>query len=91
MARVQRGNVVLNVAEDEVSRYLQLGYDLTSTDGTVLQAAIPHDYSTLQKLYLDHTAKISELEDTIAKLTAELSEAKRAKATTAKAKKPANE
>lgn len=77
MARVQRGNVVLRVAEDEVSRYLQLGYDLTSDDGNIIQPAIPHDFSTLQRLYLEHTAKITELESMVAKLTAELSEVKR--------------
>lgn len=79
MARVQRGNVVLRVADDEVSRYLQLGYDLTSDDGSIIQPAIPHDFSTLQRLYLEHTTKIAELEDMVAKLTAELSEVKRAR------------
>lgn len=77
MARVQRGNVVLTVKDDEVQRYLQLGYDLTNPAGEVVKSAIPTDYATLQKLYLDHIAKITELENTVAKLTAELTEAKR--------------
>ena len=71
MARVQRGNVVLNVEDFEVRRYLELGYNLTDISGKVLKEAIPHDFSTLQKCYLEQTAKISELEDVIAKLTAE--------------------
>lgn len=86
MARVQRGNVVLDVKEYEVQRYLQLGYDLTSPDGKVIKSAIPTDYATLQKLYLENTAKIAELENTVAKLTAELATAKH---TTAPAKKTA--
>ena len=88
MARVQRGNVVLTVPDDEVQRYLQLGYNQTTPSGKVIQAAIPNDFATLQKLYVENTAKIEELENTIAKLTADLAEARRiaapAKKTTTK-------
>lgn len=93
MARVQRGNVVLTVPEDEVQRYLQLGYDLTTPGGKILQAAIPNDFATLQKAYVDNQARIAELENTVAKLTSELAEAKRTSVpttgTTSAAKKSA--
>jgi hypothetical protein len=87
MAKVQRGNVVLRVEEFEVKRYLQLGYNLVDESGNVLKEAIPHDFSTLQRYYLEQTAKIAELEDTIAKLTAENTALKKAKS--AGEKKPA--
>ena len=88
MARVQRGNVVLRVREDEVQRYLKLGYDLTDSSGTILQAAMPNDLATLQRAYVNHTAKIAELENTIAKLTAELAEAKASKTSTTTSVEP---
>lgn len=74
MVRVERGNVVLKVKEDEVQHYLKLGYSVTNNVGSVLKAAIPTDFGTLQKLYLDQKVKITELEKTVAKLTAENTE-----------------
>ena len=88
MVRIERGNVVLKVQEHEVQRYLTLGYSVTDDTGKVLQSAIPNDLGTLQKCYLEHKAKIDELEAIIAKLTAENKVlAKSAKSTTTKAKK----
>lgn len=69
MARVQRGNVVLKVEDWEVKRYLQLGYNLTDATGSVIEEAMPHDPGALQKAYIEHTAKIAELEKTISDLT----------------------
>jgi uncharacterized small protein (DUF1192 family) len=82
MARVERGNVVLTVKEHEVQHYLNLGYNLTDEAGNILRKSIPTNIGELQSAYLEHTKKIAELEDTIAKLTAQLS----AKKTTKKAK-----
>ena len=70
--RIQRGNVVLKVEEFEVPRYLQLGYDLTDDSGKVVKEAVPHDVGTLHKYYIEHTAKIAELEQTISDLTNKL-------------------
>ena len=75
--RVQRGNVVLKVEDYEVQRYLQLGYDVTDTQGNVLKEAVPHDLGTLHKYYIEHTAKIAELEQTISNLTDKLIEAEK--------------
>jgi hypothetical protein len=84
MARVQRGNVVLRVKDEDVKHYLLLGYNLTKDNGEIITAAMPNDLATLQKMHLDNQAKIAELEDTIAKLTAELTEYKRAENATTK-------
>lgn len=75
MAKIQRGNVVLRVKDEEVQRYMTLGYNLVDEDGNILQAAIPNDFGVLRKAYIDHTAKIAELEETVAKLTKELADA----------------
>ena len=89
MVRIERGNVVLKVQEHEVQRYLTLGYNVTDNDGNILQEAIPNDVGTLQKYYIEHKRKIEELEDMVAKLTAENSLlAAGAKSTTPKPKKP---
>lgn len=85
MARVERGNVVLQVKDYEVQHYLNLGYNLTDEAGNILRKSIPTNIGELQTAYLEHTKKIAELEDTIAKLTAQLS----AKKTTAKKAKEA--
>lgn len=85
MARVERGNVVLQVKDYEVQHYLNLGYNLTDETGNILKKSIPTNLGELQVAYLEHTKKIAELEDTIAKLTAQLS----AKKTTAKKAKEA--
>ena len=73
MARVERGNVVLQVKDYEVQHYLNLGYNLTDETGNILKKSIPTNIGELQSAYLEHTKKIAELEDTIAKLTAQLS------------------
>ena len=92
MVRIERGNVVLKVQEHEVQRYLTLGYSVTDDTGKVLQSAIPNDLGTLQKCYVEHRAKIDELEAIIAKLTAENKVlAKSAKSTTTQTKKKSDE
>lgn len=71
MVRVERGNVVLKVKEYEVQRYLSLGYNVTDDNGNILKEAIPNDVGTLQKHYVEHKKRIAELEEIVAKLTAE--------------------
>lgn len=73
MARIERGNVVLQVKDHEIQHYLNLGYNVTDDNGNILRESIPTSIGVLQTAYLEHTKKIDELEDTIAKLTAKLS------------------
>ena len=72
MVRVERGNVVLRVEEDEIQHYLNLGYNLTDDRGHILKRSIPTQIGELQSAFVANMAKIAELENTIAKLTAEL-------------------
>lgn len=71
MARIRRANVLLDVKDDEVGYYLNLGYDLLDDNGRVAKEAIPNDLHTLQKHYIDSNKKIAELETVIANLKAE--------------------
>lgn len=71
MARIRRINVTLNVPDDEVDYYINLGYDLIDNTGKVIRKAMPRDVATLQKYYKEHTKKIEELEAEIEKLKSE--------------------
>lgn len=79
--RIRRGNVILRVDELDVQRYLNMGYDVTDDHGNIVKAAVPTDYGTLRKLYVENTEKIKLLEEQIADLTKKLMDAE--------AKKPA--
>lgn len=65
---VQRANTILQVPEEWVDRYIDQGYDVLDSNGKVIQKSIPKDLGTLQKAYLEHTAKIKELEKEIEQL-----------------------
>ena len=73
MARVERGNVVLHIPDEEVQHYINLGYKHTDEMGNVLQDTIPSDVGTLQKAFIDKDKRIAELEATVAELTAKIS------------------
>lgn len=85
MARVERGNVVLDVKDDAVDHYLALGYNVTDEQGRIVKASIPTNLGTLQVAYVENEIKIADLEAEIKKLKAEISSLK------AKAKKSKGE
>lgn len=65
---VQRANVILDVPEEWLDRYLDEGYSVIDAKGNIIRSAIPKDVGTLQKAYLEHTQKIKELEEEIEQL-----------------------
>lgn len=65
---VQRANVVLSINPQQLDYYMSQGYDVINEKGEVVQASVPRDLGTLQKAFLEHTAKIEELEAEIKKL-----------------------
>lgn len=65
---VQRENVILQVPEEWVDRYLDQGYCVIDRFGNVIKASIPTDLGLLQKAYVEHTQKIAELEKQIQEL-----------------------
>lgn len=70
MAIVERGNVVLEVADDDVDRYINKGYSLTDGHGNVLRRAIPRDVGELQHLVVKYEAEIKELKKQLEEQTA---------------------
>lgn len=76
MVRIERGNVVLRVKEEEVQYYLNLGYNVTDEQGNILKAAIPINLGVLQKAFIDNQKTIETLNTQVANLTSELEKLK---------------
>ena len=77
MAKIRRANVILQVPEEQVSRYLAQGFDvIDELTGEVLQESIPHNDQALKAKYVELTNKNMELEMRIADLEAKLEAAK---------------
>lgn len=63
MAFVQRANVILEVADDDVKYYYQKGYNqIDEKTGKVILEAIPTDISVLRAKYMEHLKEIKELQ-----------------------------
>ena len=86
MTRIERGNVVLDVQDEEVEHYLLLGFNVTDSQGRIIKTSIPTNLGALQAAFVENQAIIADLRNTIAELTEEV---ERLKAENAKAKKPA--
>lgn len=69
MAIVERGNVVLRIADDDIQRYLDKGYSVTDGYGNVLKQAIPNDIGELQRLVIKQQSEIESLNAKIKELT----------------------
>ena len=72
MAIVERGNVVLEVSDDDIQRYIDKGFNLTDGHGHILQEAIPNDIGALQKLVVTQKNEIDELKRQIEKYKSNL-------------------
>lgn len=81
LLRVERGNVVLRVPDYDVQRFIDQGYNLVDEKGNIIQASVPRDLGTLQKLYTEHVEEIKRLK-------AELEELKSSKAEDEVVEKP---
>lgn len=63
MAYVRRANVVLEVPEDDVERYLDKGYTHIDEKGNVLEKAIPKTFDALLEAYNELKDKYDKLVD----------------------------
>lgn len=68
---VRRANVILKVAAEQRQEYLNKGFDVIDASGAVIEATVPADVNVLRRAYVEHKAKIKELEAEIAKLKEE--------------------
>lgn len=74
LLRVERGNVVLRVPDYDVQRFIDQGYNLVDEDGNIIQASVPRDLGTLQKMYTEHIEEIKRLKAEVEKLQSKLVE-----------------
>ena len=73
MAGVQRGNVFLNVSEEEVNKYMAKGFSLVDEKtGRVIKQCVPTELGQLQKAYSEHVAQIEALTAEVERLKSEL-------------------
>lgn len=68
MTIVEKGNVVLEIKDSEVERYLDLGYNVTDGKGNIIKESIPTDLGSLRKAYMEHTEEIKALKAKIEQL-----------------------
>lgn len=76
LVRVTRANTVLHVPQADVEYYRRLGFDVSIGKGKV-NKGVPNNVDALKRLYLDAQAKVGQLEEQVAALTAELEQAKK--------------
>lgn len=69
MAIVERGNVVLEVADDDIQRYLDKGYNVTDGKGSILKQTLVLSTGELHQIIAKKDAEIAELKKQIEELT----------------------
>ena len=79
MAIVERGNVVLEIADDDIQRYLDKGYSVTDGKGTVLQQTLVLSPGELHQIIAKKDAEIVELKKQIKELTEQSATAEKPK------------
>ena len=71
MAIVERGNVVLEIADDAVDHYLSKGYSVTDGNGHILQRTQLLSVGELHQIIAEKDAEIEALKKQIQELTEE--------------------
>ena len=74
MIYAERGNKVVSITEDAISRYVEQGYVIKDTNGNILRDTVPTDMASLKKAYVESKNEIKALKEEIAKLNAQLVE-----------------
>lgn len=78
MVTVQRYNVILDIDDEELPKYLGLGYNqIDPLTGEILNEAIPTDTNLLKLKFKQHKERIAELEKENKELKAKLKKAKK--------------
>lgn len=72
MVNVQKGNVFLNISNEEVDKYMAKGFSIVDEFGRVIKQSIPTELGELQKAYSDHEEIIKKKDAEIAELKAEI-------------------
>lgn len=71
MVRVRRANSIIEIKEDALDRYIDIGYVQIDEKGNILKKGIPTSLGELQLAYTQNSKTIDKLNEEIAKLTSE--------------------
>lgn len=81
MVLVQRANVILEIEDEKVDRFLDDGYSVIDAKGNVIRESVPRDINQLQLAYNQHIQEIeklkAEIEDLQKKLKAKTTQQKK--------------
>jgi len=61
MIYAEKGNRVRQINENDVDRYVELGYKITDGNGTLIKNCVPTDVAELKLAYVEHVKQIEEL------------------------------
>lgn len=90
MVEVCRGNVFLDITEEEVEKYTAKGFSIVDAKtGKIIKQSIPTSLDELQKAYSEHVETIKKLKEELAILKSKL-QAKPAEVKTSAAPKGEN-
>lgn len=90
MALVQRANVVLEIEDDNVERYLAKGFSVIDEKGNVLKSARPTTPEQFEKAYDEQRRINNDLVLQVEKLKKEIEQLKEQSKTKTVTKKPNN-
>ena len=74
MIYAERGNKVVSISEDAISRYVEQGYVIKDASGKILRDTVPTDMASLKKAFIECREENKALKEEIAKLNAQLVE-----------------
>lgn len=77
MITIQRGNVVLDIKEQDKDYYIDLGYDVIDEKGNVIEKSLPKNVGLLTKMYREATAEIEVYKKQIDDLQKEIKKLKK--------------
>lgn len=84
MICAEKGNKVLNIAEEDISRFIAQGFNITDGKGKLLERGIPTDVSSYKAECSRLNSIISDMQKTIDELKQEIETLKSKKTTTSK-------
>lgn len=82
MAQVQRGNVFLEIPDEDINKYMAKGFSVVDARGNIIKQCMPTELTQLQRAYTEHEEIIKQLNSEIALLKIQLAEAKASAAPT---------
>ena len=77
MLTVQRGNVVLDIDEQDKDYYVGIGYNVIDAKGNIIEKSLPKDVGLLTKLYIESQAEIDKYKKQIDDLKKEIKKLKK--------------